>query len=73
MVGPLLLTQEADAARRQLAEWALKPTTIPVEDYVVDDEGDRTYRVSKLKPLVDPLLKAMRLEVGLPGGTSELY
>lgn len=40
-MGPILLTQEADAARRQLAEWALKPMTVPGEDYVVDDEGDR--------------------------------
>ena len=62
MVGPLLLTREAESIRRSLVKW-VSAYRIRGEDYTLDEHGNRVYEVSKLPPLVNPLLEVMGLQV----------
>lgn len=48
--------------RQQLATWA-RNEAAPSRDYDVDEQGDRTYKVERLKPWVEPLLREMNLAV----------
>lgn len=63
MVGPLLLTREAESLRRSLAEW-VSAYRSRGQDYALDEHGNRVYEVSKLPPLVTRLLEIMGLQVG---------
>lgn len=58
----ICLTPKAKALRRQLAAWAIGLAN-EVEDYVVNEHGNRTYHASQLEGLVAPLLKEIGLEV----------
>ncbi|KAJ5461040.1 uncharacterized protein N7458_002592 [Penicillium daleae] len=58
--GPFLLTKVAEEARQRLATWA-SDHAVPSKDYFVDEQGDRTYKIESLKPLVEPLLREMNL------------
>lgn len=56
----------AEEARQRLATWA-HDDAVPSKDYVVDEDGDRTYKTESLKPWVEPLLREMNLAVGDSG------
>ncbi|KAJ5110869.1 hypothetical protein N7532_001404 [Penicillium argentinense] len=61
MVGPILLTREAENCRRQLASW-LSIDRFEGVDYAVDEHGHRVYDITRLHDLIDPLLRAMNRE-----------
>lgn len=62
MIGPILLTREAESFRQQLAEWA-SADLITGEDYTIDYHGHRVYEIAKVEPLVRPLLRVMNRDV----------
>jgi hypothetical protein len=62
MLGPILLPQEADHFRRELAIWA-SANRVQGDDFTTDYYGHRVYEVSKVKSLVEPLLTILNREV----------
>lgn len=62
MLGPILLPQEAESIRQQLATWAVA-NRIEGDDFTVDYLGNRTYKVSKVKTLIERLLRVLNQEV----------
>lgn len=62
MLGPILLPREAEPFRQQLAKWA-SADRLQGDDFMVDCHEHRTYELSKIKPLVEPLLRILNREV----------
>lgn len=63
MTTPVPLSAEAEGCRRALADWITRAQM--QNDFVLDEKGNRIYLREKIKPLVEPLLQAMGLVVGL--------
>lgn len=58
---PEPLSTEADGYRRLLASWIAQAQ--PRVDYYYDDRGNRVYCRDRIRPMVQPLLRAMGLSV----------
>lgn len=72
MLGPILLPPEAQNLRQQLAKWA-SAERARGEDFAVDCHDNRLYEISKIRSMVEPLLRILNLEVRYEKSDEESY